>query len=661
MRMVAVSATLPNISDIAAFLDANEAHTFDESYRPVPLTLHVVGLGFLGDKSSNQFHFWNRLEKDVPNLIHRFSKGRPTIIFCHSKAETERLADILATANGIGKGPVNTDIAGQSRVQKLQRVIMQGIAYHHAGLELDDRRMVERAFIGNKIRALCATSTLAMGVNLPAHLVIIKGTKAWRGGYQDLDQASLLQMIGRAGRPGFDTSGTAVIMTDNASKARFEQLATSGLEPANSKLLSKLVEVINTEISQLVITSTETALNWIKGTLFFVQLNKDPMAHGLQSASPHGIDSHLLQLLGSTIRRLQRLGAKVSDDGYEITPVPANHIMSQQLVTCEAMELFVGLPFDASQCQILKALTEIEDIHRPVRRSEKKALNETHKMIKYKLDGAPSKVRVQKPPEKALVLLQAGIGQIYLEDYALRKEMSAMVDYSSRMLVAVEEYSVRGSMFGQVAVQSLKLRRSLATSLWTASNGALNQLMGVGQKTTTSLKFNGITTFEDVIASTEEVIEKAAQRAAPFGAKLRSAVSEILRSTLKVSGEIVFTPGSIIPKAIICCLETNKDAPSLHGGSEVRSHGTPAVTYTLIVSTDRPGGCLIYQKNISSPGTYKVASPATFGKITMQLVASMVGLDGTYIVLTAKIPGAQSFSLPIPPFQKKSNSKAMQS
>jgi hypothetical protein len=420
------------------------------------------------------------------------------------------------------------------------------------------------------------------------------------------------------------------------------------------------VEVINTEISQLVITSTETALNWIKGTLFFVQLNKDPMAHGLQSASPQAIDSHLLELCGQTIRRLQRLGTKVSDDGNEIVPVPSNHIMSQQLVRVEAMELFVGLPFDASQCQILKVLTEIEDIQRPVRRSEKKVLNETHKMIKYKLDGAPSKVRVQKPPEKALVLLQAGIGQIYLEDYAMRKEMSAMVDYSSRMLVAVEEYSVRGSMYGQVALQSLKLRRSLATSLWTASNGALNQLMGVGQNTTTALKFNGITTFEDVIASTEEVIEKAAQRAAPFGAKLRSAVSEILRSTLKVSGEIEFTPGSKVPKAIICRLEANKDVPSLHSGSEVRSHGTPAVTYTLIVSTDRPGGCLIYQKNISSPCSYRVASPATFGKITFSLVASLVGLDGTYIVLTAKMSSMQSFSLPFPPFQTKSNSKAMQ-
>lgn len=35
LRFVAVSATLPNISDFATFFDANEAHTFDDSYRPV--------------------------------------------------------------------------------------------------------------------------------------------------------------------------------------------------------------------------------------------------------------------------------------------------------------------------------------------------------------------------------------------------------------------------------------------------------------------------------------------------------------------------------------------------------------------------------------------------------------------------------------------------
>jgi len=129
-----------------------------------------------------------------------------------------------------------------------------------------------------------------MGVNLPAHLVTINATKAWRGsrsGYQDIEQAKLvrlfvaltcceaailmlscapqqLQMIGRAGRPGYDTSGTAVIMTDNRSKMMFQELAASCLPAAQSQLLQKLGEMINAEISQRVITSIDFAVTGSK-------------------------------------------------------------------------------------------------------------------------------------------------------------------------------------------------------------------------------------------------------------------------------------------------------------------------------------------------------------------------------------------------------------
>jgi ATP-dependent DNA helicase HFM1/MER3 len=71
---------------------------------------------------------------------------------------------------------------------------------------------------------LCTTSTLALGINLPAHLVVIKGTRRYCGGehdatseastgYQEYDRSVCLQMVGRAGRPQFDTEGVAVIMT----------------------------------------------------------------------------------------------------------------------------------------------------------------------------------------------------------------------------------------------------------------------------------------------------------------------------------------------------------------------------------------------------------------------------------------------------------------
>ena len=425
------------VAFLSHWIGAHEAYVFDDSYRPVPLTVHVVGLGFVKNEGKDQFHFWQRLDREVANIIHKFSSNRPTIVFCHSKAETERLANMLAS-DGLAERKNNHEVAAKTRLHKLQRVLLAGIAYHHAGLELEDRRLVEQYFgVANKISILCATSTLAMGVNLPAHLVVIKGTKAWRGscGYQDLDQGTLLQMIGRAGRPGYDTSGTAVIMTDNQSKPRFQRLAASGLEPAMSKLQSKFDDMANAELSQRVITGVSSFVNWIKGTLFYIQ-NSGP--HGLLDA---GSDEAAFRFCAESLQRLEQIKAiDIEENGALVQPLDAGHIMSQNLVEYDTMRILTSLPFDASQVQVLKAMAHIDGLHRPVRRSEKKHLKEAHKSLKYKLDGPPSKVTVQEPWEKSFVLLQASIGQIHFEDYALRQEMAAMADYASRMLLALEEY-----------------------------------------------------------------------------------------------------------------------------------------------------------------------------------------------------------------------------
>lgn len=60
---------------------------------------------------------------------------------------------------------------------KLKQLVMKGIAYHHAGLSYQDRAIIEDAFRKSIIVVLVCTNTLAMGVNFPAHLVIIKSTE----------------------------------------------------------------------------------------------------------------------------------------------------------------------------------------------------------------------------------------------------------------------------------------------------------------------------------------------------------------------------------------------------------------------------------------------------------------------------------------------------
>ena len=70
------------------------------------------------------------------------------------------------------------------------------------GIPPDDRATIENLFLLKYILVLCTTSTLAHGMNLPAHLVVVKGTNQWRGGtkgYERMPRSLMLQMIGRAG------------------------------------------------------------------------------------------------------------------------------------------------------------------------------------------------------------------------------------------------------------------------------------------------------------------------------------------------------------------------------------------------------------------------------------------------------------------------------
>lgn len=112
--------------------------------------------------------------------------------------------------------------------------VSAGVAVHHGGLGQADRLAVEKGYLEGDINIICCTSTLSVGVNLPCHMVVIKNTSSYEGNtvkeYSDLD---IMQMMGRAGRPQFDDSAVAVIMTRMLQVARYEQMV-SGQEQLES-------------------------------------------------------------------------------------------------------------------------------------------------------------------------------------------------------------------------------------------------------------------------------------------------------------------------------------------------------------------------------------------------------------------------------------------
>lgn len=235
VRIVGLSTAISNAADLADWIGIDihgtgvsrcrGLYNFRPSIRPVPTKIHIQG--YPGK------HYCPRMatmNKPCYAAIKAHSPDRPALIFVASRRQTRLTAlDLIsyAVADDKPKLFLGCDeayieaIAEGIKDEALRLTITFGIGLHHAGLNMHDRDIVERLYLNGEIRVLVATATLAWGVNLPARLVIVKGTEYYDGKasrYVDYPLTDVLQMIGRAGRPGFDVVGTAVVMVEESKK-----------------------------------------------------------------------------------------------------------------------------------------------------------------------------------------------------------------------------------------------------------------------------------------------------------------------------------------------------------------------------------------------------------------------------------------------------------
>ena len=286
-RFVAVSATAPNVKEIGDWLSGGKNVTtttweFGEEYRPVRLETICRDCGY----SKNDYLFEKTLNAKLLDVILDHYERCPSLIFCTTRDATlkaaKKLEEDIAQRRNTLRQPFVTDeqskmkLIQAARVAKnkaLKQLLPKGIAFHNASLEYHDRNLVETLFRERAILALCSTSTLALGVNLPARLVVVCGTKVYRGGgiYESIDRGMLLQMAGRAGRPGLDQRGVVVVMTDTHSKFKFENLLHN-IEPITSELKARLPETINAEVASGVIYSVPSCVQWLTNTFMFTRM-----------------------------------------------------------------------------------------------------------------------------------------------------------------------------------------------------------------------------------------------------------------------------------------------------------------------------------------------------------------------------------------------------
>jgi Superfamily II helicase len=180
-------------------------------------------------------------------------------------------------------------------------------------------------------------------------------------------------MMGRAGRAGFDETGTAIILTDKKSKTYYERI-TLGLDVVESNLLNNLTESLNTEISQRVISDIESGIKWLMDTFLFVRAQRNPHRYGVTRKSATEVldmKEYLSKIYNESVHDLHQNGIIAMSGQGIIEPRIACQIMSRHLVPFSAMKLIIRLPYNSSEIQILHMLSKLEGLHFPVRRAEK--------------------------------------------------------------------------------------------------------------------------------------------------------------------------------------------------------------------------------------------------------------------------------------------------
>jgi len=185
----------------------------------------------------------------VLNIIDdTLKKKKQALIFVNTKRGAESQAEKITMkikVDGSNLAKLSDDVlkvlsSPTKQCRRLSLCVRKGIAFHHAGLTAKQRELIEDAFRDSLIKVICATPTLAMGVDLPAFRVVVRDLKRYGGprGMHDIPVLEFEQQSGRAGRPGKEDYGEAICIakTDSQKKKIFEKYINGSAEEIFSKL-----------------------------------------------------------------------------------------------------------------------------------------------------------------------------------------------------------------------------------------------------------------------------------------------------------------------------------------------------------------------------------------------------------------------------------------
>lgn len=249
IQILALSATIPNAKDIADWLNAE---LIESDYRPVKLKEGVFFQNEITYPEEKEAITSNddSLSSIINDTIE--AKKKQSLVFTNTRRSAEASARKLSAIthvlltekekNGLEKASekiLNVLESPTEQCKKIAELLKKGSCFHHAGLMQKQRTIIEDAFKENYLKVISATPTLAAGINLPAHTVVINSVYRYSdSGMEKIPVREVKQMCGRAGRPKYDTEGRAVLIAKNSLEAEdlFERYVNGRVEEVSSQL-----------------------------------------------------------------------------------------------------------------------------------------------------------------------------------------------------------------------------------------------------------------------------------------------------------------------------------------------------------------------------------------------------------------------------------------
>lgn len=306
--------------------------------------------------------------------------------------------------------------------------------------------------------------------------VVIKGTEYYDGKkqrYVDFPITDVLQMMGRAGRPQFDTSGVAIVLVHDIKKEYYKKFLYEPF-PVESSLLDVMPDHLNAEIVSGTIKTKQDAIEYLNWTYLFRRVLKNPVYYGLQSQEPNDVNAFLSSVIDNSLETLVNdYCIFIEEDDRTIRPTDLGRIASYYYLSHSTIRLFherlSNNNSDNDYSALLDVLTNAAEYNEiPVRHNEDILNGELankcpFKVNRYSLDSSHT---------KANLLLQAHMSRVALPSTDYLTDLKTVLDSAIRLIQAMIDVSAMTALL-PTTLKVMTLLQMIVQARWSHNNPLL--------------------------------------------------------------------------------------------------------------------------------------------------------------------------------------------